>query len=195
MNASQKITCSQDGCDVRAKARGLCSLHYSKWRRGTLGKPPRKPIEGCKVDGCDAEHSARGFCATHYWQHMQGRPIGTKRRAKGCTREGCDRPHYSLGFCRPHYDQDRWSKRIAADPKPRRKVNKTVKKPTTPPPSKLPAGWDKTKPPKPKNAPKTTNLPEIGVVAPTEPVILDAARRVVVASGAADLLEMLGLVA
>lgn len=193
-DVAQKMTqCSEDGCEMRPKARGLCSLHYSKWSRGTLGKPKREPILGCTVDGCQAKHSARGLCATHYWQAMHGKPATNKPKRTACTVAGCPNRHYCKGLCRPHYDQQRYTTARTADgprPRPKKKATMPAK-----PVSKLPAGWDKAKPPKPKNAPKTTNLPEIGIVGPTPQKILDAARRVVLAHGAGDLAEMLGLVA
>ncbi len=57
--------CTEDGCDTRATARGLCSKHYQhRAKHGTL-PPARKPA-GCKVDGCEGKHEGLGYCKNHY---------------------------------------------------------------------------------------------------------------------------------
>lgn len=59
-------TCTIPGCETRVTARGLCNLHYSRWRRHgdpTAFLPPR--YNGCAVEGCDGEHKSNGYCGKH----------------------------------------------------------------------------------------------------------------------------------
>lgn len=50
-----KVTCDVDGCEKRARARGWCSSHYSRWKRygnPTAGTPKRRraPSRECFED-------------------------------------------------------------------------------------------------------------------------------------------------
>lgn len=72
--------CKVSDCNKLAKARGLCSAHYSQLRRtgnplGSLKKPEtiqvdgfvaQQPQEGCSVETCIASHFCKGYCSFHY---------------------------------------------------------------------------------------------------------------------------------
>lgn len=66
--ASNRVgPCQIDGCEkVSALARGMCHMHYRRFR--VHGDPHavwvmRKP---CMVDGCDTQSRAKGYCTKHY---------------------------------------------------------------------------------------------------------------------------------
>lgn len=62
-------TCSVDGCERGAVARGWCHLHWRRWRQfGDPGEAemrwkPLPPV--CTADGCDSPPHAKGLCGTH----------------------------------------------------------------------------------------------------------------------------------
>lgn len=61
-----EATCSDYGCGLPVKARGLCMNHYMYgYRHGTLPPLAPKP-SGCSEEGCPNPHMARGLCAKHY---------------------------------------------------------------------------------------------------------------------------------
>lgn len=60
-------TCTMPDCRTKVTARGLCNLHYSRWRRHgdpALFLPPRH--NGCQVPDCNGAHSSSGYCLKHY---------------------------------------------------------------------------------------------------------------------------------
>lgn len=69
-----KSTCSEQGCDTTARARGLCTKHYSQWRKAN-GEP-------CAIEGCADVTVARGYCNKHYLRlRNNGDPSKTQKRA------------------------------------------------------------------------------------------------------------------
>jgi hypothetical protein len=73
-------TCSVADCQTGVLARGLCNLHYSRWRRH--GDPTTflpKRVDGCSVSGCVNAHSSRGYCKKHWkrWRRY-GDPLGER---------------------------------------------------------------------------------------------------------------------
>lgn len=78
-------TCSVEGCEKpRGDSRGMCSMHYSRWRKtgdvGPVEQLRATPWHGspqtCKVDGCNGVVKARGWCGTHYQRwHQHGDPL------------------------------------------------------------------------------------------------------------------------
>lgn len=59
--------CSDETCDRKAKARGLCGTHYERKR---LNRPITAPITErdpvCTHPGCNREHAGLGYCTKHY---------------------------------------------------------------------------------------------------------------------------------
>lgn len=55
---SGKPRCNVAGCGRAKVARGMCDLHYRRWR--DVVAPP------CDVQGCARPACARGLCGTHY---------------------------------------------------------------------------------------------------------------------------------
>jgi hypothetical protein len=61
-----KPTCSVDGCETTALARGLCSRHYQRVAKyGTADLPERSDKPPCPVDGCGRPYYAYGMCQMH----------------------------------------------------------------------------------------------------------------------------------
>lgn len=64
--------CGAPDCERGSRTRGLCNLHYLRWRqtgRYDLANPSRarpRPVSVCAVAGCEGEHVAKGWCALHY---------------------------------------------------------------------------------------------------------------------------------
>ncbi len=57
--------CTADGCDLPVHGRGLCSLHYQRWRAQTTQ---------CAEDGCSHPVRAGGLCSTHYQRSRTAPP-------------------------------------------------------------------------------------------------------------------------
>lgn len=101
---SETARCTIDGCDRQHVARGLCELHYRRWRRTGSTADPEKPA-GCGEEGCTRPHEARGLCRLHY-RRLQRAELSPR-----CTVDDCTRPRYSAdGLCQTH---DRWQRRRA----------------------------------------------------------------------------------
>lgn len=89
-----KATCSVGGCELDAKARGWCQMHYRRWQRN--GNPRvlvrMKQPDVCSVDGCEHPCIARGWCVKHYHRWLKhgdvtavaksGRPGGTPKEPR-----------------------------------------------------------------------------------------------------------------
>lgn len=112
--------CSVDGCGRGGRLRrGLCDLHYQRWRaHGDVRTVKKGGIEArasCSVEGCQRGGKiVRGLCGLHYsrWKE-HGDPLAPVRahRLQGspparCAVEGCERPARTQGWCRMHYQ--RW---------------------------------------------------------------------------------------
>jgi hypothetical protein len=73
-------TCTMPDCETKVCARGLCSLHYGRWRRhGDPDKFLPKRYDGCSVEGCANVHGSNGYCNKHWkrW-HRWGDPQGER---------------------------------------------------------------------------------------------------------------------
>lgn len=78
-------TCSVDGCDRDAVARGWCHKHWSRWKRNSapivVGRERGTPPPPCSIDGCaDPGNGGWGWCAKHYRRYQRhGDPLATSR--------------------------------------------------------------------------------------------------------------------
>jgi len=116
-------TCKIEGCTQTVVARGLCSLHYNRIRRGCTDMRPekmacwdtrqRKEHGLCKIEKCNGKHYAKGLCKYHYSNLIKtGNPI-RKRSYKNkkmvkCIVDGCD--NYAIssskyGMCTFHRER------------------------------------------------------------------------------------------
>lgn len=79
--------CSVDGCERPHQARGLCKMHWKRWRNHGITDRRERVRNVCSIDGCDAECRGRGLCDMHYqrWKRhgdptMIRRPVPTKNQ-------------------------------------------------------------------------------------------------------------------
>lgn len=130
--------CSVTDCGrplVKPHGRGMCNLHYQRWRKHgdplyIRERPKRQGVEPCVIEGCDKPIKGRDWCAAHYsrWQRhgsptarLRGEWVDGKRV---CPRCGEDRPRddwYSTesGRCAPCHRELRaeWRSANPAPPK------------------------------------------------------------------------------
>jgi hypothetical protein len=67
--------CSVDGCGKPPFRRGLCTTHYTRWRKHgdlvTVLKPgPPRTMGQCSIASCNRDAIARSLCGKHY-QRLQ----------------------------------------------------------------------------------------------------------------------------
>lgn len=105
-------TCSVDGCISPHMAKGFCSMHYMRNRKGIPLDRPKRVRGLCSVENCGRPHAAKGYCDGHFRQSKRGRPLSdikasgkTGRMRPECTFTGCTRAHRAGGFCNAHYQQ------------------------------------------------------------------------------------------
>jgi len=115
------MTCSIEGCEGPAKARGWCQAHYMRWRStGDTGPAiivRRQRGRTCSVDGCERKHQGNSYCDTHLVRFIKyGDPgpaeIEPRRPGAICSIDGCESPIAGRGWCNAHYI--RW--RATGDP-------------------------------------------------------------------------------
>lgn len=68
-------TCTIDDCGRGASARGMCSIHYQRWRkhgdpRLVLKVHRHRPVEPCSVAGCEHPAYCKRLCDLHYKRLM-----------------------------------------------------------------------------------------------------------------------------
>jgi hypothetical protein len=89
--AKDRRVCSHpDGCDRPLRARGMCEMHYRRWKKwGHLGGAERLRVsrgQTCIIEGCDRGQLARHLCGRHYDQQRYERAASIII----CTVDGCD---------------------------------------------------------------------------------------------------------
>ena len=62
MSTEQK--CKIEGCKRPYRAKGYCTVHFNKWRRGELAKKAR--YKTCTQEGCRKASFRNGICETHF---------------------------------------------------------------------------------------------------------------------------------
>jgi hypothetical protein len=105
------VTCSEDACENKAQARGLCTKHYKAWQRA--GKPDDvqrqqpPPLPSCSVAGCEVIAYSRGMCQRHYRQVLRTGAVRTEPTEPmgrlPCSVLSCDRDAATRGWCHGHY--------------------------------------------------------------------------------------------
>lgn len=70
MMAKNKHTCSVSGCQRVVIAKGLCSAHYKRMRKGIDPRTDPRPLKThgatCKVAGCGVKAYGLSLCQKHY---------------------------------------------------------------------------------------------------------------------------------
>jgi hypothetical protein len=72
--------CSVADCERPVDGRGLCSVHYGRWKRGAaheapLTRTPSGRYRTCTVEGCGRKHMGKGLCALHLHRMRTGAPM------------------------------------------------------------------------------------------------------------------------
>jgi 5-methylcytosine-specific restriction endonuclease McrA len=106
--------CSVNDCNRGSRAKGFCSLHYSRYRK--YGDPHitafvRKVsnVKKCEVEDCSIQSSIAQYCEYHYARFKKtGSPTTPKKKnllPKGtpCMVEDCKGKVVSFGYCAVHY--------------------------------------------------------------------------------------------
>jgi hypothetical protein len=61
--ARENQKCKIDGCKRKNyRAKGLCNVHYKKWRQGEL---PKGRYKICTKEGCKKPRAKGSLCAEH----------------------------------------------------------------------------------------------------------------------------------
>lgn len=89
--AATETRCKAEQCSRGVSARGMCKLHYSRWRRDNQ--------PDCRRGDCDKTAHSRGLCYYHY------RRMRDAERGEPCTVESCDRHASMTGLCTGHYSR------------------------------------------------------------------------------------------
>ncbi|MDO8526873.1 MAG: hypothetical protein Q7T03_04195 [Deltaproteobacteria bacterium] len=64
-------SCKIEGCKKSYRAKGYCSIHFQKWRRGELKEKAR--FKTCGEENCKKPMYRFGICETHYQTWMTSR--------------------------------------------------------------------------------------------------------------------------
>jgi len=109
--------CKVKNCKKSVHARGMCSMHYARWRNNVPLTEDRKKetakrdaaafrngAKPCSADGCSRPAVATGLCNTHYTQARKQRLAKT---GAVCSVDGCGQTVVSLGLCNKHYGRQK----------------------------------------------------------------------------------------
>lgn len=117
-------TCAVEGCSKKSSARGLCPMHYQRWRtHGDPGgpemwiTPPAHHGDTCSIPDCGRPERARGYCTMHYARLLTGRDMtapSPQRQPTVCTVEGCGKTPKAKGLCKLHYERARNNRDMTA---------------------------------------------------------------------------------
>jgi hypothetical protein len=86
--------CEIAGCDRKHYARGMCEMHYRRWKRGqTTNRIAPVGLKCCSVKGCEKPSEARGLCHGHYQRLIRGSSLTDNMPLERptCAVEGCTR--------------------------------------------------------------------------------------------------------
>lgn len=105
--------CTVAECEAQGRTKGLCSTHYTRFRKHgdpLADVPPLVRYKGrlCKVEDCHEVARTRDYCPPHYHRFMKyGDPLANIKPPVGdCAIDYCERPAKSRGWCHKHYH--RW---------------------------------------------------------------------------------------
>lgn len=106
MAAAAKQGCGIDGCQRPLYGRGLCHLHYQRWRKhgDPLASFKKVGRSICTVEGCERPIVGRGLCSRHY-----------KIPERQCSVQGCERLVRTGGLCDGHAQRLRTHGDVRAD--------------------------------------------------------------------------------
>jgi hypothetical protein len=112
------MTCSVEGCDRIARARGWCKIHWQRWSRtGSTDVRPQRipPKPQCSIEGCDEPVEGHGWCNKHYLRWRRHGDPQTKLVGLGliCSVEDCEAPVLARGWCSMHWQ--RWENHGTTD--------------------------------------------------------------------------------
>lgn len=96
--------CQADGCERQVQAKGLCSAHYARLRRGMpIDAPMRKSRapQPCEIEECVNQSWARGMCPMHYFRWRTRGDAGSPRK----ERPGGSRVTMANGYVKIHMPQ------------------------------------------------------------------------------------------
>lgn len=119
MSNIRRTSCSVDGCQRYAGARGLCHSHYEHWRvHGDAG-----PAILCIVTGCGKARHRGPYCCAHahkFWRYGSADDVDRRGREPiKCSVFPCNRRAQSRGLCATHASQVRREGRVTR-PVPRK---------------------------------------------------------------------------
>ena len=109
MHAPPPQLCRLRGCTQPVKCRGLCPMHYRRWRDdgapGSVEPTANHWFIGrpCKAPRCTVPSRAMGWCPVHYQRWLED----TASRPR-CRILECDRPARAKGICLRHYTNKRY---------------------------------------------------------------------------------------
>ncbi len=84
LNQKSIKICSVEGCDRVKQGRGLCLMHWKRWRNH--GSTDSLYKTDCSILDCEGTHCAKSFCKKHY-EHfrLHGNPLTVLNVGKGVT--------------------------------------------------------------------------------------------------------------
>lgn len=113
--------CSIPECRKPLRARGLCDMHYQRFRKH--GDPAVnlnvKPEKFCSVDGCGGKFYCKSLCNKHYGRlQAHGDPLKVITQTKTkCSVGECDAMQHAHGYCPPHlYRYKKYGNPLEAGP-------------------------------------------------------------------------------
>lgn len=79
--AAADKACKVKDCKRPYRAKGYCSVHFKKWRRGELEGAKKPRYRTCGEENCRKPVFKKGYCEQHYsaWSaSKKGQPLAAK---------------------------------------------------------------------------------------------------------------------
>jgi hypothetical protein len=99
----RNVLCEVPDCDGRAKAKGLCDMHWARQNKTGDPGPAMHMRLMCWVEGCESGTWARGYCKLHYYRQLRTGDPGPLKRKKRRKGEGSLTPQ---GYVRMTHPED-----------------------------------------------------------------------------------------